>query len=212
MHPHCTTNDSPKLCECGCGQPAPIATKTSSRQGYVKGQPMRFVNNHHWRGRSRPRRPEVVRFWEKVDKRGPDDCWEWQAGFLSGGYGHFRTKVDGVPINGAHRFSYVLHNGPIPDGMSVCHRCDNPRCVNPTHLWLGTTADNNADRYAKGRHGLHTGTPGEAHPKARLTEQQVLEIRQRFANGERCADLARAYGMHKNTISQILCRRIWRHI
>lgn len=93
------------------------------------------------------------RFWSKVDLKGPDDCWEWQASKLPDGYGSFgvRSRV----VDKAHRVSWVLKNGPIPDGMSVCHRCDNPPCVNPDHLFLGTQQDNMKDMVSKGRHGLH---------------------------------------------------------
>lgn len=91
----------------------------------------------------------MERFWAKVDRRGPDDCWEWTAGCNRKGYGKF--SLDGATRQ-SHRISWELANGQIPEGLCVLHRCDNPPCCNPAHLFLGTHADNHADRSLKGRH------------------------------------------------------------
>lgn len=135
-------------CQCGCGQDAPIAPKTYGSLGIRQGQPIRYCRHHHCR------RPATDRFWEKVDKRGPDDCWLWTASCDKKGYGAF-TLPDGH-IGIAHRFSYELHYGPIPEGEGyhgtcVLHECDNPPCCNPKHLFLGTAKDNAIDMWEKGR-------------------------------------------------------------
>jgi hypothetical protein len=184
------------LCMCGCGQPAPIAKRRNMRRGIVAGQPLRFIPGHA------RRRHTEERFWEKVDRRGPDDCWEWLASKSRKGYGNF--SANGC-AGKAHRYAYELHYGPIPDNMCVCHNCpagDNPACVNPAHLWLGTINDNNTDRDNKGRDRHPTG---EKHWAARFTNSEVREIRkQRFDLGISARKLAKMYGVSLGTMKRIL--------
>lgn len=95
--------------------------------------------------------PLLERFWGKVNVRGGDECWEWLAGTQNrerGEYGKFWVDGDTVP---AHRFAYEISKGPIPEGLFVCHSCDNPKCVRPDHLWVGTNEDNMRDCIEKGR-------------------------------------------------------------
>jgi len=114
------------------------------------------------------------RFWKQVRKT--KGCWLW-LGALSGGYGHIRRVKNPVPI-GAHRFSWELHKGNIPGGKLVLHSCDNPRCVNPGHVFLGSHADNKADAISKDRHARKG-----SHGMRKLTEKEALSIRRRYLPG-----------------------------
>lgn len=195
-----TTDEIPYgYCQCGCGQLTPIAHQTDTKRGWIKNQPKRFVTGHH-------KRPDTVtRFWAKVDKRGPDECWEWTDFRDPFGYG--KIGIDGKNKQ-AHRFSYELHYGSIAEGLCVCHHCDNPGCVNPAHLFLGTTDDNNKDRERKGR-----GIQGSTHHHAVLTEAQVIEIRRKYVRRiVTYSALASEYGVAKSTIAGIIERKAWQHI
>jgi hypothetical protein len=130
-----------------------------------------------------------------------NDCWEWQAAKSARGYGF--VKYHGSQRY-AHRLAYETFVGPIPDGMCVCHHCDNPSCVKPSHLFLGTHADNRADCVAKGRHGR-----GERNGRAKLGESDVAEIRRRLTRGELQQCLADEYGMSNQQISNISTGRAW---
>ncbi len=142
------------------------------------------------------------RFWAKVDKTGA--CWMWTAGRFGDGYGAF-TAHRAVR---AHRFSYEIHHGPIPDGMVVMHTCDVPLCVNPDHLTVGTSAENSADAARKSRRPR-----GEKNVNAKLREVQVREIRLRYAaGGITQKELAAEYGVSCALISVIVTRKAWRHI
>lgn len=168
---------------------------------------------------------DIVRFWSKVNMDGP--CWLWTAGTFPDGYGQF--KIGGKP-RGAHRVAYELRVGPIPSGMHVCHRCDVPGCVNPTHLFLGTNLDNIADRNAKhrqafgARNGMYTkperrasgcrsgrhtkperNARGERNGRAKLTDEQVATIRIWHANGMSFKAIA-----HEFAISGVHAARICR--
>lgn len=150
------------------------------------------------------------RFWARVSTGGIDDCWEWTAGCQTAGYGELR--VAGRPEL-VHRISWQIHFGDIPGGMYVCHHCDNPPCVNPAHLFLGTPKDNAGDMSAKGRHASHTQPHlrrGTRSGSARLTEGDVLSIRERYAlGGISQRALAVVYGVSEPTIHAVVNRRNW---
>ncbi len=135
-----------------------------------------------------------------------DSCWPWTGTRDSKNYGVLKSKGRMVK---AHRMAYVAAYGPIPSGLCVLHKCDNPPCCNPEHLFLGTLADNAADRDRKGR----TNRPqGEKHPQAKLTDTAIRSIRRRSLKGETYKSIADSFGMHPATISEIARKKTWRHI
>lgn len=135
------------FCHCGCGQRTQIADRTRPRWGYVKGEPRRYVINHQKKGVPWKRIEE--RFWANVDRDGPNECWLWMGACRPTGYGLFRWNQR---HDGAHRASWEMANSrPVPNGLYVLHHCDNPRCVNPEHLFIGSHTDNMRDMLAKGR-------------------------------------------------------------
>jgi len=147
------------------------------------------------------------RFWAKVEKRGPDECWEWTASVNTCGYGALGSgKRDGLLVL-AHRLAWKLASGPVPAGLCVCHTCDNRRCVNPTHLFLGTPADNMADMTAKGREAR-----GESQGLAKLTNVDVRDIRTSFKNGIKQSVLARRFEVSRSTIHMVVRRKTWARI
>lgn len=152
-------------------------------------------------------RPDIVtRFHRNWQPEPNSGCWLWHGGTEAIGYGVIYGNK--TPWK-AHRLSYTLHCGPIPDGMHVCHRCDVRACVNPDHLFLGTHAENMADREAKGR---NRPPRGERSGNAKMTDAQVREVVARLANGEQQAAIVQEMGVSASTISLIFKGKTWRHI
>lgn len=154
----------------------------------------------------------LERYWSKVAKG--DGCWEWIGARKSGPFPYGLYRLDGRWVR-AHRVSYEDAIGPIPPGLNVCHKCDNPPCVRPDHLFVGTTLDNVRDKIAKGR----DFTPfrgqvqrGELNRAAKLTENDVSAIRAAVAAGERQKDIAARYGMDRANVSQIVRGFSWKHV
>lgn len=154
------------------------------------------------------------RFEAQISPEPMSGCWLWSASANAHGYGTF--SLDGK-CHLTHRLSWMLYRGAIPDGLFVCHKCDNPACVNPHHLFLGTNADNMADMDRKGRRApMPKGTKrptagirGNHHPNAKITEAIVQEIR---ACNEPNGVTARRYGLTTDHVYMIRRRKIWRHL
>lgn len=160
------------------------------------------------------------RFFEKVERRGPDECWPWRRARDRHGYGQFQLAGR---MEQAHRVAWTLLRGPIPDGQHVLHRCDTPPCVNPDHLFLGSQGDNVRDMTAKGRQArgdrhwmrLHPErvARGEQNGSAKLTADSVRAIRERYAaGGLSLRRLAHTYGVSHTTIGEIVRGEKWGHL
>lgn len=147
-----------------------------------------------------PWRPVLERFAEKVLIG--DECWEWAGARSPLGYGRMNVNNQSRL---AHRISWRLFCGPMSDGDCVLHHCDNPGCVKPSHLFLGSKQDNTTDMYRKGR-----GIDGARHPLAVLTGDDVRTIRRRLRDGDRPIDIAKDYPITRHQISNINTNRSWR--
>lgn len=147
----------------------------------------------------------IERFLSKVCTS-PDGCWLWQGRRNPSGYGRFdlRTGAGRWQAFLAHRVAYEIFVGKIPDGLVVCHACDNPCCVRPSHLSVGSQRDNLGDAAAKGRTAR-----GETHPHAKLTAQQVAEMRYLFSQGVRQRELSRRFGTAYQNVSRIVRGERW---
>lgn len=143
-------------------------------------------------------------FWNKVDIKTPNECWIWQG--HTERYGHISYQGKKW---GAHRLSWTLSNSKdIPNDMYVCHHCDNPRCVNPNHLFLGTTQDNTRDKTIKGRQ-----TKGEEFWSSKLTEQDILDIRNMpYGNRGDNKRIQLKYNISGVQVRNIINRKHWKHI
>ena len=144
------------------------------------------------------------RFWGFVPMREDGKCWLWHGSRQSDGYGYFRV---GSKVHKAHRISFEMINGTIPEGMLALHSCDNPSCVNPAHLRIGTYKENAEDRNAKERQAR-----GERNGKAVLTVDDVGEIRLLLCSGMSSREIAEKYGVSHGAINSIKTGRTWRQI
>lgn len=148
----------------------------------------------------------ITNFWSHVDKTSnPNGCWEWTASKIQNGlpYGKFHIHRKYVS---AHRFSWMIHKGSIPSGMLVCHKCDNPSCVNPNHLFLGTNKDNAVDRSVKGR-----GAINSRNGNSKLTDDKVLNIRNLYTNMHLSQEsIAAMFGICQSQVSRIVRKVHWK--
>lgn len=167
---------------------------------------------------ARPFMPIDVRFFAKVRKSEGDGCWEWTACRNWGGYGKLGTGGKHGETILAHRFSWEFHVGPVPTGLLVLHRCDNRLCVRPDHLFLGTHAENSADMVAKKRQSRGEARAlvarrGEGHGRAKLTAEDVFEIRRLYRPGVvTLKALAQKYGVGSYAIWAASTGKTWAHL
>lgn len=148
------------------------------------------------------RKTELENFERHIDKSG--DCWLWTASTVGNGYGQFHNRL----IRGkyAHRYSFRITNGHLPEDLLVLHKCDTPRCVRPDHLFLGTYKDNSDDKIAKGRY-RNGSSPGEKNPRHKLSSAEVLAIR---ADSRGATEIAQEKGIDRTTVHRIRTGRSWR--
>ena len=182
------------------------AVQGCDRSAYKAG----FCNPHYIRKRrgrpmdtpymAQPIRATLEdRLWAKIERRGPDECWVW-SGATVRGYGHITLGRKGEGTALAHRVAYSLAHGPISDDLFVCHRCDNPPCCNPAHLFAGTPGDNVQDMIAKGRQ------------KTKLTDRQASDAIRRLSVGETASSIALTMGVSDQTIYAIKQGRNWKRL
>lgn len=181
------------LCDCDCGRTTAVSAsrlrdkKPTSSCGCLRGK-----YEHR-------KRPLSERFWEKVRRAKADECWEWTASRNRKGYGEINLGV-GLGTELSNRMAYKLSIGPIPDGMHVLHRCDNPPCCNPAHLFLGTNADNMADKAAKGRF------------RSRLTREEAANLVSLAKKGASVEELSSRFGLLPYSVDAILNGKTWRSL
>ena len=184
-------------------RPGKTCESCSKRFEVTKGRQhaARFCSHRCYWNSLKDVRSDEERFWSRVGK-GPS-CWEWTAGKFPYGYGSIKI---GSSDRGAHRYSYELHFGRIPEGMMVCHHCDNPGCVRPDHLFLGSATENARDMVAKRR---HVRMLGERHGGSKLTAENVIWARRRRRAGATYKELADVLGMSKGGIRSAVIGKSW---
>jgi hypothetical protein len=188
-------------CQCGCGNRTPLGKATNYARGLIKGKPTRWINGHHpspalAKDRLRVTRPLMERFWEKVNRRGPDECWEWMGSRNGAGYGKIGKSGNS---RYAHRISYEMAYGAIPGDLYVCHRCDNPSCVNPNHLFAGSCLDNVLDMIRKGR---------SPHEKLAFLDIEAME--QMRVDGYSYRSIGAQFKISESGVRKIAKRYDWR--
>lgn len=147
-------------------------------------------------------------FWRRVDRRSKTECWNFKGRRNHDGYGRSTFRGFGYKKRRfAHRVAFGFVNGPAPNNLLVCHRCDNPACCNPDHLFLGTRNDNNQDKITKGRMKL-----GEQLPQTKLTAEKVRKIRSYLPRQCPIIKLAKEYGVSPHTIRYVMAGSSWKHL
>lgn len=179
---------------------------------YSKCENVCCVNPEHLGTRLRSQLLDAhTRFWQLVNVRSPDECWEWMGSRNQDQYGRFRASSKNVVQ--AHRFAYEEVHGLIPPGKMLCHSCDNPPCVNPSHLFVGDQSDNMKDMYKKKRHRIINDFKGERQPTSKLVTDDILHIRAMHRQGVSVPQIHTHYPqVSRANIQRIIWRKTWRHI
>lgn len=154
-------------------------------------------------GRGRPQNTPS-KFWSRVSRGLPDECWNWLGAKSRGGYGNVRFQNK---FYRAHRLAYELENGPFGDGLLVCHRCDNPLCCNPNHLFLGTPKDNVLDAVGKRRMSVCS-----KNGRALFTDDEALLLRDMYRGGITATSIARHLGLSKITVWMLCAGKTWKYL
>ncbi len=193
-------------CHCGCGKKTKLAKHTRKREKTIAGQPMRYIAKHS--SNKIHSSKKWAAFWDKVEITADDNqCWYWKASCYTSGYGQFNRNGK---LDGAHRIAWMYPDYVIPDGLFICHSCDNKLCCNPKHLFLGTQQDNVDDCKNKNR---NYKPKGELQMFHKLTDKQVIEIRNRYKRGViKQSELASEFNVAPNTISFVVNRKTWKHL
>lgn len=177
----------PRFCEFKCRSWKGLKTRKKNSE---------FTQNENFE--------RLKKYYEKYVVK-QESCWDWKGIIEHTGYGKLGIRP---PIK-AHRASWIIHKGPIPKGLIVCHTCDNRKCTNPDHLWLGTHKDNIQDRIKKGRCNTAKGTQLKI---ARLSDGQVKKIKDLLKKGLTCSEIGRQYKVSRKIVSRIKNGETWKHI
>lgn len=191
-------------CHCGCGEKTTVSKYNDPSRDCVKGQPLRFISGHN--SRSQKFQTTESSFWNRVAILSPSECWLWQGAINDDGYGILRFRGE---AHKSHRLAWILTNGE-PGDLHVLHRCDNRRCCNLSHLFLGTHADNMKDMALKGR---GTKRCGEDVPISKLKEKDIFAILELHEVQEMTQTaIARLYNVSQPNIGNIVRGDTWKHI
>lgn len=182
-------------CICDCGKTKIVAGGNLIRGHVTSCGCLRSINRKNYDADMKNKLLAKIKYI--------NDCWEWQGSLHRQGYGHFPYKRK---ILLAHRVSWNLFNGYIPENIKVCHKCDNPKCINPEHLFLGSQKENVDDMFQKKRKDHQ----GEKHPRAKLTKEKVLEIRQMIEKGISQEIICKKYNITNGHVGSIKHRRTWK--
>ena len=190
------------ICACGCGTIIPSFDSRGRPRSYCKGHQSRIL------AKPTPWQKRFSAIWETIEK--PDvGCWNWTEKLDRSGYGRMAVRYPNWHEELCHRLSWVFHRGLIPTGVMVCHSCDNPSCVRPDHLFLGTAADNMHDMFNKGRRRPRSG---ETHPKAKLANADVQSIRALLRDGYGLRVIGKRFGVTHKTIMSIRDGHTWKEL